>query len=432
MLTQIINGHILTPQGWLKDGSVLISDGKILEVTNSDLAVIGAKVIDAKGMFIVPGFVSMHIHGGAGRDFTEATSDAFETIVRAHLKHGATTIFPTLSSTTFDVLRQATVTCDDMMKQPESIVQGAVILVPLDQTCGQQHIRLPPLGLHILQQPALLRSIADAELRHNPIRPSSLTDIVLSPRRRLQTADKPLGCQLVHIHYLCPAVLLLPLLRCQLALLILYVQPSGKILQRLIIGHPLQMHYKADGISRLVALAETVVDILGGGHHERGGLLVVERAAALIVCALPLQLDPLVLDYLHQVGILDLVLHIRRYHTPSPLRIIDRPFRTVWHRAKGDPLSDCQKPPFQKDASPEFAPLDHIFSVQQFIDIAVQSIFYQQQMFPRHFHSASLIREQILDSKLLPRMFADGIRHQLQIQKSRPSLAPDPGQHCSI
>ena len=37
MLTQIINGQILTPQGWLKDGSVLISDGKILEVTNSDL-----------------------------------------------------------------------------------------------------------------------------------------------------------------------------------------------------------------------------------------------------------------------------------------------------------------------------------------------------------------------------------------------------------
>ena len=51
MLTQIINGQILTPQGWLKDGSVLISDGKILEVTNSDLAVIGAKVVDAKGMY---------------------------------------------------------------------------------------------------------------------------------------------------------------------------------------------------------------------------------------------------------------------------------------------------------------------------------------------------------------------------------------------
>ena len=45
MLTQIINGKILTPQGWLKDGSVLISDNKILEVTNCDLAVVGATLI---------------------------------------------------------------------------------------------------------------------------------------------------------------------------------------------------------------------------------------------------------------------------------------------------------------------------------------------------------------------------------------------------
>lgn len=50
MLTQIINAKILTPQGWLKDGSVLMRDNKILEVTNCDLAVIGAELIDAKGM----------------------------------------------------------------------------------------------------------------------------------------------------------------------------------------------------------------------------------------------------------------------------------------------------------------------------------------------------------------------------------------------
>ncbi len=48
MLTQIINAKILTPQGWLKDGSVLMRDNKILEVTNCDLAVIGAELIDAK------------------------------------------------------------------------------------------------------------------------------------------------------------------------------------------------------------------------------------------------------------------------------------------------------------------------------------------------------------------------------------------------
>ena len=67
MLTQLINARILTPQGWLKDGSVLIRDGKILEVTNCDLAVIGAQLIDVKGMYVLPGGVEIHAHGGGGR-----------------------------------------------------------------------------------------------------------------------------------------------------------------------------------------------------------------------------------------------------------------------------------------------------------------------------------------------------------------------------
>ena len=130
MLTQIINGEILTPQGWLKDGSVLISDGKILEVTNSDLAVIGAKVIDAKGMYIVPGFVSMHSHGGGGHDFTEATPEAFQAATEAHLKHGATTIFPTLSSSSFDTIRQAVETCEQLMAVGNGQIQGLHIEGP--------------------------------------------------------------------------------------------------------------------------------------------------------------------------------------------------------------------------------------------------------------------------------------------------------------
>ena len=101
MLTQIINGKILTPQGWLKDGSVLISDNKILEVTNCDLAVVGATLIDAKGMYIVPGGVEIHVHGGGGRDFMEGTEEAFRAAVAAHMQHGTTSIFPTLSSMQF-------------------------------------------------------------------------------------------------------------------------------------------------------------------------------------------------------------------------------------------------------------------------------------------------------------------------------------------
>ena len=124
MLTQIINGKILTPQGWLKDGSVLIQDNKILEVTNCDLAVVGAKLIDAKGMYIVPGGVEIHVHGGGGRDFMEGTEDAFRTAVAAHMQHGTTSIFPTLSSSTIPMIRAAAETTEKLMAEKDSPVLG--------------------------------------------------------------------------------------------------------------------------------------------------------------------------------------------------------------------------------------------------------------------------------------------------------------------
>ena len=130
MLTQIINGHILTPQGWMKDGSVLMSDGKILEVTNSDLAVIGAKVVDAKGMYIVPGFVAMNIHGGGGFDFSDCTEEAFEGAVAAHQRYGATTIFPTVLARDLAKIEQAAEVCERVMKKNDGPVLGLHIEGP--------------------------------------------------------------------------------------------------------------------------------------------------------------------------------------------------------------------------------------------------------------------------------------------------------------
>lgn len=124
MLTQIINGKIFTPQGWIEDGSVLIRDHQILEVTNCDLALIGAKLVDARGMFIVPGYVCMHAHGGGGHDFTECTEDAFRKAVKAHQQHGATSIFPTLSSSSFEDIRKAVAVCEKLMTEKDSPVLG--------------------------------------------------------------------------------------------------------------------------------------------------------------------------------------------------------------------------------------------------------------------------------------------------------------------
>ncbi len=124
MLTQLINARILTPQGWLRDGSVLIRDGKILEVTNCDLAVIGAQLIDIKGMYVLPGGVEIHCHGGGGRDFMECTEDAFREATLAHMKHGTTSIFPTLSSSTVPMIEQAADTCTRLMAEKDSPILG--------------------------------------------------------------------------------------------------------------------------------------------------------------------------------------------------------------------------------------------------------------------------------------------------------------------
>ena len=124
MITQIINGKVLTPQGWLKNGSVIMEDNKILEVTNCNMAIVGANIIDAKGMYIVPGGIEIHVHGGGGRDFMEGTEDAFRTAVKAHMMHGTTSIFPTLSSSTIPMIRAAAATTEKLMAEKDSPVLG--------------------------------------------------------------------------------------------------------------------------------------------------------------------------------------------------------------------------------------------------------------------------------------------------------------------
>ena len=124
MLTRIINGNVLTPSGWVKDCSVFIKDGKIVEISDSKLEVVGAKIFDAKESYIVPGGVELHVHGGGGRDFMEGTEDAFREAVAAHMKYGTTSIFPTLSSSTMPMIRAAVATTEKLMAEEGSPVMG--------------------------------------------------------------------------------------------------------------------------------------------------------------------------------------------------------------------------------------------------------------------------------------------------------------------
>ena len=77
-----LNGRILTPQGWLVGGSVVIDGNKIKVVSNIDLHVVDAEIIDAKGCYVVPGGIDTHAHGGGGHDFMEGTESPFRFFFR--------------------------------------------------------------------------------------------------------------------------------------------------------------------------------------------------------------------------------------------------------------------------------------------------------------------------------------------------------------
>lgn len=124
MTTQIINGTVLMPSGkWLENASVLIEDSKIKSI-NSGSEVVADKVIDARGGYVMPGGIDLHVHGGGGADFMEATREAFVTAAEAHRRHGTTSILPTMASSTVESMHRAAKVCDELMADPRTGILG--------------------------------------------------------------------------------------------------------------------------------------------------------------------------------------------------------------------------------------------------------------------------------------------------------------------
>ena len=105
-MIKIFNGNILTPYRMIKNGTVVITGRQIAQVSERDIETTDAVEIDAKGNYISPGFIDMHIHGGGGYDFMDGTEEAFLKIAETHVRYGTTSMVPTtLTSEKEDLLR---------------------------------------------------------------------------------------------------------------------------------------------------------------------------------------------------------------------------------------------------------------------------------------------------------------------------------------
>jgi len=95
-----LHGTVLTDTGPIPDGLVTVLEGRIAYAGPHDPSQIPphAERIDAAGRYLSPGFIDIHIHGGAGSDFMDATPHDVDQVFRYHAAHGTTSLCPTTAT----------------------------------------------------------------------------------------------------------------------------------------------------------------------------------------------------------------------------------------------------------------------------------------------------------------------------------------------
>ena len=96
----IVGATIYTPDTHLKNGVILVVDGKI-EAVGSVGQIKPAqdyKTIAVNGQIVAPGFIDTQTHGGNGYDFMEATPDQISEILAWMASTGVTGVLPTIAT----------------------------------------------------------------------------------------------------------------------------------------------------------------------------------------------------------------------------------------------------------------------------------------------------------------------------------------------
>ena len=96
----------------------------------------GVSVTDLGAGLIAPGYIDLHIHGGAGRDVMDTESDALPAVERLLARHGVTSYYPTTVTAALDITLRA-------LERLASAIEARA------RRDGSASGRACPLGIHL-------------------------------------------------------------------------------------------------------------------------------------------------------------------------------------------------------------------------------------------------------------------------------------------
>lgn len=152
--TLITQGKLVTPAGIL-EVDLLLEDGRIAGIGPELRPPANARIREARGRWVLPGFIDTHVHGGLDADTMHATPEALATISRHLARHGVTAWVPTLFACPPEALEQVLSAIGEAMRHegPGARILGAHLessfIAPKFK--GAQ----PPEALRPIEDPAL-------------------------------------------------------------------------------------------------------------------------------------------------------------------------------------------------------------------------------------------------------------------------------------
>ncbi|MEU7877454.1 N-acetylglucosamine-6-phosphate deacetylase [Microbispora bryophytorum] len=113
MSVTLSDARVVTPDG-VHDGWLTIEDGRITHIGRGQAPRDG---LGLGGRTVVPGFVDIHTHGGAGGSFPDGDPESAAAAAALHLSRGSTTLMASLVTAAPDTLARAASALADLCEQ---------------------------------------------------------------------------------------------------------------------------------------------------------------------------------------------------------------------------------------------------------------------------------------------------------------------------